>query len=127
MTEYYEEALVLWESIGDDHELANAYYNASFRFAVPLTTGTGIDSDPEKIGLGYLERAREIFHRLGVYARIAAKLSSASPRISIRKALTRCSGRWRIARPLRKTCKSLSTGAACRVRSTAPTNRNRRC
>ena len=31
----YEEALALWESIGDEQEIANAHYNASFQHAVP--------------------------------------------------------------------------------------------
>ena len=38
MTERYREALELWLSIGDEAEIANAYYNASFEFAVPQTT-----------------------------------------------------------------------------------------
>ena len=66
MAKYYREALGLWQSIGDDDaELANAYYNASFRFAAPLLTGTGIDSEPDDYGLDHLVRAREIFHRIG--------------------------------------------------------------
>jgi predicted ATPase/class 3 adenylate cyclase len=65
MAGYYEEALELWQTLDDEAELANAYYNAAFLYAVPMTTDSGVASDPEQIGLGYLERAREIFHRLG--------------------------------------------------------------
>jgi predicted ATPase len=65
MAGYYEEALKLWQTLDDEAELANAYYNAAFLYAVPTMTDSGVASDTEKIGLGYLERAREIFHRIG--------------------------------------------------------------
>jgi tetratricopeptide (TPR) repeat protein len=66
MTRRYEEALAIWESLGDEAELANAYYNASFTYAVPaVTAGTGALDDPDRIGLRYLTQAREIYHRLG--------------------------------------------------------------
>jgi predicted ATPase/class 3 adenylate cyclase len=64
MTERYKEALDLWLALGDEPEIANAYYNASFSFAIASTPG-GPDPDPEQIGLGYVEQARERFHRLG--------------------------------------------------------------
>ena len=35
MATRYREALALWQALGDEAELANAYYNASFTFAVP--------------------------------------------------------------------------------------------
>ena len=35
MGQRYEEALALWQSIGDEHEIANAYYNASFQLRGP--------------------------------------------------------------------------------------------
>ena len=47
MTEHYQEALELWLAIGDEAEIANAYYNASFSFAV-LATG----ADPIPIPTG---------------------------------------------------------------------------
>jgi predicted ATPase/class 3 adenylate cyclase len=61
----YLEALAIWESIGDEAELANAYYNASFTWTVPRSTAETEDTDPDKIGLSYLERARDIYHRTG--------------------------------------------------------------
>jgi predicted ATPase/class 3 adenylate cyclase len=61
----YLEALAIWESIGDEAELANAYYNASFTWTVPRSTAETEDTDPDKIGLSYLERARDIYHRIG--------------------------------------------------------------
>jgi hypothetical protein len=60
----YAEALELWLSIGDEAEIANAYYNASFSFAITPDVGTG-DPDPEGVGLDYLERARAIYARIG--------------------------------------------------------------
>ena len=46
MTEHYREALDLWLAIGDAAEIANAYYNASFSYAVP-EPGNGVDNDPD--------------------------------------------------------------------------------
>jgi predicted ATPase/class 3 adenylate cyclase len=66
MTRRYQEALGIWESLGDEAELANAYYNASFTYAVPaVSAATAAPSDPERIGLRYLTQAREIYHRIG--------------------------------------------------------------
>jgi len=64
MTEHYREALETWQSLGDEAEIANAFYNASFTFAVPASTD-GPDPDPDGIGLGYIEEARRRFHELG--------------------------------------------------------------
>ncbi len=64
MSARYQEALRLWLSIGDEAEIANAYYNASFAFAVPPTTD-GPDPDPDGVGLGYIEEARRRYHALG--------------------------------------------------------------
>ena len=64
MKERYKEALDLWLALGDEAEIANAYYNGSFSFAMPDSAG-GADPDPDRIGLGYIEQARERFHRLG--------------------------------------------------------------
>jgi predicted ATPase/class 3 adenylate cyclase len=64
MAARYREALGLWLSIGDQAEIANAYYNASFEFAVP-PTANGPDPDPEGIGLSYIEEAQRRYHDLG--------------------------------------------------------------
>ena len=67
MGKRYEEALAIWQTLGDEAELANAYYNASFTFAFGPDTDPGIstDPDPDRIGLSYLEEARDIYHRIG--------------------------------------------------------------
>jgi predicted ATPase/class 3 adenylate cyclase len=65
MRAYYEEALALWLEIGDDREIANAYYNASFIYAIDEGTAVGAAADPDGIGLGYIQQARERFHRVG--------------------------------------------------------------
>src|SRR3954449_8741910 len=66
MSACYREALELALDGGTEKEIANAYYNASFEYAVPSATGAGaIESDPDRIGLAYLERARDIFHAAG--------------------------------------------------------------
>ncbi|MFL5674144.1 MAG: adenylate/guanylate cyclase domain-containing protein [Chloroflexota bacterium] len=66
MSACYREALELALAGGTATEIANAYYNASFQYAVPSETGDGaIESDPEGVGLAYLERARDIFHSAG--------------------------------------------------------------
>ena len=66
MGRHYQEALDLWLAIGDDGEIANAYYNASFQFNVPARAGHHMDdSDEARIGLDYIERARDIYHRIG--------------------------------------------------------------
>ena len=62
----YAEALELWLAIGDEAEIANAYYNASFQFAVPERAGDDdMDPDPARTGLGFLEQARDTYHRIG--------------------------------------------------------------
>ncbi len=53
----YAEALELWLSIGDEAEIANAYYNASFQYAVPEEADPARTADPEWKGLA-LPRAR---------------------------------------------------------------------
>jgi len=66
MSHRYKEALSIWQSLGDEAELANAYYNASFIFAFGPGQHPDADSDPDKVALSYLERARDLFHRLEV-------------------------------------------------------------
>ncbi len=53
----YAEALALWESIGDEGEIANALYNDSFRYAVSETTG---EWDPDRIGFNQMHRAHDL-------------------------------------------------------------------
>ena len=65
MAGHYDEALALWLEIGDEREIANAYYNASFSYSVDPDAVTGAVPDPEGIGLGYIEQAREQFRRVG--------------------------------------------------------------
>ena len=63
MAPCYREALDIWQALGDEAEIANAYYNASFEFAVPERTGIpgAVDSDPrpDRAGLSR-ERARHL-------------------------------------------------------------------
>jgi predicted ATPase/class 3 adenylate cyclase len=63
MTARYREALDLWLALGDATEIANAYYNASFTYAVPPAADGG-DSDPDGVGIGYIEEARRRYHEL---------------------------------------------------------------
>ena len=67
MSRHYEEALALWLEIGDEAEIANAYYNASFSLMVPrLPDDSAIgDTDHDAVGLRYIEEARLRFHALG--------------------------------------------------------------
>jgi len=66
MGRWYREALEIWQAIGDEAELANAYYNVSFTYAIPQDrTGPIKDADPDGIGLGYLTKARELFRKMG--------------------------------------------------------------
>jgi predicted ATPase len=65
MTVNYAEALALWLEIGDEREIANAYYNASFSYAMDPNAVSGAAADPDLLGLKYIEEARERFHRIG--------------------------------------------------------------
>jgi hypothetical protein len=66
MVDCYQEALDLWLANGDDAEIANAYYNAAFSYALPLESNSPLaDADPDQIGLGYIERARQLYHSVG--------------------------------------------------------------
>ena len=64
----YQEALDLWLAIGDEAEIANAYYNASFKYAVSpdgLLGVADLETDPDGLGITYLQKARDIYHRIG--------------------------------------------------------------
>jgi predicted ATPase len=66
MTPRYREALEIWERLGDDEpELANAYYNASFTYSANNGFAPAEEFDEDQTGVLYLEKAREIFRRLG--------------------------------------------------------------
>jgi predicted ATPase len=60
----YAEALEIWKGLDDDRELANAYYNLSFSYAVG-EEGPFRGSDPDGVGEGYLRHALEAFRRIG--------------------------------------------------------------
>ena len=64
MTPRYREALEIWQTLDDEAELANAYYNASFTYSTNVGFGPA-DGDGDQTGLLYLERARDTFRRLG--------------------------------------------------------------
>jgi predicted ATPase/class 3 adenylate cyclase len=62
----YGEAVDLWRSIGDKHEIANALYNYSFSFAVsPDARDDPRASDPEGKGAAAQEEALALFRELG--------------------------------------------------------------
>jgi len=66
MGRHYREALEIWQTVGDEAELANAYYNASFFYAIPADRSRSVqEGDPDGIGLDHLTKARELFHRVG--------------------------------------------------------------
>jgi predicted ATPase/class 3 adenylate cyclase len=65
MTPRYREALEIWQTLDDEAELANAYYNASFTYAANVGFTPFDDADADQTGLRYLELARDIFRRLG--------------------------------------------------------------
>ena len=65
---WYKEALELWLAIGDQTEIANAYYNAAFQYTVTDPThapDAEPDSGADRIGLVYLERARDMYEAIG--------------------------------------------------------------
>ena len=58
----YEEALEIWRSVGDRKEIANALYNASFRYAVSENLA---EADPDGAGLAQMLDALEIYREIG--------------------------------------------------------------
>ena len=59
MAACYQEALDLWLAIGDEAEIANAYYNASFQFDVPAEADRiDPDSEGDRTGRPRVHRAR---------------------------------------------------------------------
>jgi tetratricopeptide (TPR) repeat protein len=62
----YEEAVALWRADGDRKELANALYNYSFSFTVPVNPLDGpANTDPDGTGWACLEEALELYRALG--------------------------------------------------------------
>ena len=59
----YEEALASWLAIGDEAEIANAYYNASFRTQSRRRRGGWSVRPGRRRGMTYIERARDLFHK----------------------------------------------------------------
>ena len=62
MVAAYGEALEIWRSIGDKHEIANALYNDSFQWAVALDPTA---SDPDGIGFAEMEEALALYREVG--------------------------------------------------------------
>ena len=65
MRDCYAEALTLWLEIGDDREIANAYYNASFGYAIRQTRDEELEPGAELIGLENAEEALRRYRLLG--------------------------------------------------------------
>ena len=62
----YEEAVELWRADGNGAELANALYNYSFCFTVPVSPRDAPgNTDPDGIGLVSLQEALELYRALG--------------------------------------------------------------
>jgi tetratricopeptide (TPR) repeat protein len=62
MTPAYNEALELWQSIGDKGEIANALYNNTFQYAVS-SDPRGVD--PDGVALGLMNDALALYREVG--------------------------------------------------------------
>jgi len=62
MAPSYEEALRIWEGVGDQKEIVNALYNDSFKYAV---TGNPRTGDPDRLGYEQMIRARDLATEIG--------------------------------------------------------------
>jgi predicted ATPase/class 3 adenylate cyclase len=58
----YTEALEIWRSIGDKREIANALYNSSFQYAIAVDPTA---SDPDGIGIAYMEESLALYREVG--------------------------------------------------------------
>jgi tetratricopeptide (TPR) repeat protein len=58
----YDEALEIWQSIGDQKEIANALYNHAFQYAV---TPDIVAADPDSVGLAEQNEALRIYREIG--------------------------------------------------------------
>ena len=65
MTGFYDEALERWRSTGDQAEIANALYNASFSYVFNEGAGDTVSIDPDRKGLALMEEALAIYRALG--------------------------------------------------------------
>ncbi len=67
MQVFYDEALELWRATGDKAEIANALYNASFRWVLAVNPDTvkPEEVDPLAIGERYLLEALSLYRELG--------------------------------------------------------------
>ncbi len=65
MTAFYNEALETWRSTGNQAEIANALYNASFAFVFSDTPAGLSSTDPDGDGLRLMEEALAIYRELG--------------------------------------------------------------
>jgi predicted ATPase/class 3 adenylate cyclase len=61
----YGEAAELWRADGNRAELANALYNLSFCFTVPVNPHDVGNNDPDGIGLASLQEALDLYRALG--------------------------------------------------------------
>ena len=58
----YDEALQLWQAIGDKREIANALYNSSFKYALETDPD---ESDPDGAGFQAMNEALRLFREVG--------------------------------------------------------------
>jgi predicted ATPase/class 3 adenylate cyclase len=58
----YDEALEIWQSIGDQKEIANALYNHAFQYAVTQDIAA---ADPDGVGLAEQNEALRIYREIG--------------------------------------------------------------
>ena len=62
MNNAYQEALALWREIGDEREIANALYNASFQYAITSEQG---HPDPTGEGRRNMTEALALYRKIG--------------------------------------------------------------
>ena len=65
MATFYNEALDRWRVTGDQAEIANALYNASFSYVFTSTPADPASLDPDREGLRLMEEALAIYRALG--------------------------------------------------------------